>query len=116
MNDPVLDLSRLTRLERLGGRELVTTMIETFATAAAVRRTALQQALGTGDLVALADAAHTIVAGAGQLGATTLAADARAVEEAARSGDSTAALGRTPALLASYDTALAALRQAQEAR
>ena len=116
MNDPVLDLSRLTRLEQLGGRDLVTTMIETFTTAATARRATLQQALSTGDLVALADAAHTIVAGAGQLGAATLAAAARAVEEAARNGDSTTALGRTPALLVSYDTALAALRQTQEAR
>jgi len=116
MNDPVLDPARLARLERLGGRELVNAMIDTFADAATARRAALQQAQATGDLVALADAAHAIVAGAGQLGATTLATDARLVEEAARVGDPAAALGRTPALIASYDIALAALRQNREAR
>ncbi len=116
MSDPVLDLSRLTRLERLGGATLVNEMIDTFAAAATARRVALQQALATGNLVALADAAHTIVAGAGQLGAATLMADARQVEEAARRGDAAAALGHTPTLLSSYDTALAALRQIREAR
>ncbi len=116
MSDPVLDHSRLTRLERLGGRTLVNEMIDTFAEAATARRAALQQSLSTGDLVALADAAHTIVAGAGQLGAVTLMADARRVEESARLGDAGIALGATPALLSSFDTALAALGQVREAR
>ena len=116
MTDPVLDHSRLARLERLGGRTLVNEMIDTFAAAATVRRAALQQALAAKDLTALADAAHAIVAGAGQLGAAILMADARRVEEAARSGDAAAALGATPALLASFDTALTALGQAREAR
>jgi len=116
MTDPILDPSRLDRLERLGGRALVTEMIDTFVAAATARRAALQQALATGDLVELANGAHTIVAGAGQLGATTLSTEARAVEEAARLGDTATALGGTPALLASYDAALAALAQAREAR
>jgi HPt (histidine-containing phosphotransfer) domain-containing protein len=115
MTDAILDRSRLTRLERLGGRELVIEMIDTFAAAAPARRAALERTLSTGDLGALADAAHTIVAGAGQLGAIALSAEARAVEEAARLGDATAALGGTPALLVSYDAALAALAQAREA-
>ncbi len=116
MSDPVLDPSRLARLERLGGRALVDEMIDTFAAAAAARRAALQHALAAGDLAALADAAHAIVAGAGQLGAGPLRADARRVEESARQGDATPALGATPALLASFDAALAALGQAREGR
>ena len=116
MNDPVLDPSRLARLERLGGRALVDEMIDTFAAAAALRRTALQHALAAGDLAALADAAHSIVAGAGQLGAGTLMADARRVEESARQGDAATALGATPALLSSFDAALTALGQAREGR
>ena len=116
MNDPILDPSRLARLERLGGRALVDEMIDTFAAAATARRAALQEALAAGDLAALADAAHAIVAGAGQLGAGTLMADARRVEESARQGDAATALGATPALLASFATALTALGQAREAR
>ena len=114
MSDPVLDHSRLARLERLGGRTLVNEMIDTFSAAATDRRAALQHALAAQDLAALADTAHTIVAGAGQLGATTLMTDARRVEESARSGES-AAFGATPALLASFDAALTALGQAREA-
>ena len=116
MTDPVLDPSRLVRLERLGGRTLVDEMIDTFSAAATLRRAALQHALAGGDLAALADAAHSIVAGAGQLGATTLMADARRVEESARQGDAATALGATPALLASFDAALTALGQAREGR
>ena len=116
MTDPVLDHSRLARLERLGGRTLVNEMIDTFAAAGTIRRAALQHALAAEDLTALADAAHTIVAGAGQLGAATLMADARRVEESARSGDAAAALGATPALLSSFEMALTALAQAREVR
>jgi len=116
MTDPVLDHSCLARLERLGGRTLIVEMIDTFAAAATVRRVALQEALAAADLAALAAAAHAIVAGAGQLGAATLMADARRVEESARRGDAASALGATPALLSSFDTALTALGQARETR
>jgi HPt (histidine-containing phosphotransfer) domain-containing protein len=116
MSDPTLDHSRLARLERLGGRTLVIEMIDTFTAAAPARRTALQKALAGNDLTALADAAHAIVAGAGQLGAMALMDEARRVEESARTGDGAAALGATPTLLSSFDTALAALDQAKETR
>jgi len=116
MSDPTLDPTRLARLERLGGRTLVIELIETFAAAAPARRGALRKALAETDLTALADAAHAIVAGAGQLGAMALMDEARRVEESARTGDAPAALGATPALLTCFDTALAALGQAKEAR
>jgi len=116
MNAPSIDHSRLARLERIGGPALVSEMIATFAAAAPARRTALQQALAARDLAALAEAAHAIVAGAGQLGAMTLMEEARRVEESARTGDGAAALGATPALLSSFDTALAELGRIREPR
>ena len=116
MSDPPLDPSRIARLERLGGRALVVEMIDTFAAAATLRRAALQHALTSGDLVALSQGAHAIVAGAGQLGATALMIEARRVEESVRLGDGAAALGATPALLATFDEALSALRRVREER
>ena len=116
MTDPVLDPSRLERLKHLGGIELLIQLIDTFAGEAPARRAALQQAHATGDLAALADSAHTLVAGAGQLGAVALAARARYVEEAARRGDATGALQEAPVLISAFDAALAALTQAREAR
>lgn len=116
MSDPILDPTRLERLHRLGGRDLVLQLIETFADAAPARRAALELALANRDLAGLADAAHSIVAGAGQLGATALSADSRAMEEAARRGDADTAVGRTPGLLVTYDAALAALHLAREAQ
>ena len=116
MNASPIDQSRLARLERIGGRALVIELIGTFTTAAPARRAALERALAGKDLGALAEAAHSIVAGAGQLGAMALMEEARRVEEAARTGDGTAALGATPALLSTFDTALAAFGRITEAR
>ena len=114
MPDTPLDPTKLARLHRIGGRDLVLQLIDSFMGESAARRDTLVRAHAGGDLTALANAAHTVVAGAGQLGAMTLATEAREVEEAARRGDEAAAQDRTPALLATFDTALAALTQARE--
>ena len=116
MTDPILDPARFTQLRRIGGQDLITQLIDTFAAEAPARRAALAQAHATGDLTALADAAHILVAGGGQLGAVALAAEARAVEEAARGGNASGALARAPTLLTTFDAALAALAQAREAQ
>ena len=110
MPDAALDPTRLTKLRKIGGDELVTALIESFLTEAPARRATLE---GT-DAEAMAQVAHTLVAGAGQLGAAPLAAEARALEEAFRGPDPAAALPLAPRLLITYDEALAALRRFRE--
>jgi HPt (histidine-containing phosphotransfer) domain-containing protein len=114
MTLPILDPARLAKLERLGGRELVTQLIDSFTDTGPARRAALARAAAVGDLSGLADAAHILVAGAGQLGAAALSAEARATEEAARRGDHGAATALAPGLLTSLDAALVALIRARE--
>jgi HPt (histidine-containing phosphotransfer) domain-containing protein len=114
MPDAPLDPTKLERLHRIGGSDLVRQLLDSFLQEGRARREALARAHAGGDLGTLADAAHTVVAGAGQLGAMQLAAEAREVEQAARRGDAAAARTLTPALLTTFDSALAALTQARE--
>lgn len=115
MTPPILDPARLAKLERIGGRDLVSQLIDSFAAEGPGRRSALAQAAGSEDLAGLAEVAHLLVAGAGQLGAAALSQQARAAEEAARSGDRAAVKSLAPALLTTFDATLAALAQAREA-
>ena len=114
MTLPILDPARLAKLERLGGRDLVVQLIESFTSQGAGRRRALHDAAAGGDLADLAEVAHLLVAGAGQLGAASLSAQARAAEEAARRGDLAEVQALTPALLETFDASLAALAHARE--
>ena len=116
MTDTELDPALLARLVRIGGRDLLVQMIDAFASDAPGRREALVAALQRRDLPALASAAHAIVAGAGQLGASALSADARALEQCAQAGDAAGAAARVPPLLDRFAAALAALAAAREAR
>jgi HPt (histidine-containing phosphotransfer) domain-containing protein len=114
MPETELDPSLLARLVRIGGRDLLLQLIDSFIGEAPARRTALAAAVATHDLPALGAVAHTIVAGAGQLGATRLSNDARALEEAARSGNAAEAEAGVPGLLDRYARALAALAEARQ--
>ena len=114
MTLPILDPARLAKLERLGGRDLVSQLIDSFTSQGPDRRSILAQAAAGGDLTALADVAHLLVAGAGQLGAASLSQLARAAEEAARRGDRAEVEALTPTLLATFDASLAALALARE--
>ena len=114
MTDPALDPALVARLVRIGGRDLLVQLIDTFTADAPGRRAALTTALAERDLRALASAAHSIVAGAGQLGATRLSAEARELEEAALRGDAADAAARLPPLLDRFTTVLAALAAARE--
>ena len=116
MTDAELDPALVARLVRIGGRDLLVQMIDAFTTDAPARREALAAGLARGDLPALAAAAHAIVAGAGQLGASALSADARALEQCAQAGDAAGAAARVPPLLDRFAAALAALAAAREAR
>ena len=110
MPDDALDPTRLTKLRKIGGDALVTTLIDSFLAEAPPRRAILEG----DDLDAVAQVAHTLVAGAGQLGATPLAELARALDEAHRQHDQGAMRQLTPRLLTNYDDALAALRRFRE--
>lgn len=114
MPEPILDPALLARLRRIGGAELVTQLIDSFRGDAPARLAEMRRALAAGDLPALAAVAHTLVAGAGQLGASALSAEARGVEEAVRSGADEEARTRAPALFARLDEALTALASARE--
>jgi HPt (histidine-containing phosphotransfer) domain-containing protein len=106
--DP-LDPALVARLRRIGGDALLGALIDSFAGEAPARIEALRAATAKGDLEWLAGTAHQIVAGAGQLGATTLSTSARTLEETARSGDRGGAADLVPALITEFDAALAAL-------
>lgn len=111
MNGPDLDPALTARLVRLGGRDLLVRMVEAFSADAAAREAALS---GTPDLATVAATSHAIVAGAGQLGATRLSAEARQVEEAARTGNEAEVRRRLPGLLDLYRSALVALHHLRE--
>jgi len=110
MPDAALDPTRLAKLRKIGGEELVSALIDSFLAEAPARRATLEGA----DPDAMAQVAHTLVAGAGQLGAAPLALQARALEEAFRGQDPAAATRLAPQLLITYDEALAALRRFRE--
>lgn len=114
MTLPILDPARLAKLERLGGRDLVLQLIDSFTTQGPERRNVLCQAASGGDLEALAEVAHLLVAGAGQLGAASLSQQARVAEEAARRGDRAEVQALAPGLLSTFDASLAALAAARE--
>lgn len=110
MPDPALDPARLTKLRKLGGDQLVHALIDSFLAEAPARRATLEGEDGA----AIAHVAHSLVAGAGQLGAGPLSAEAKGVEEAFRAND-LATMGRLKAqLITTFDDALAALRQFRE--
>ncbi|HEU4763038.1 MAG TPA: Hpt domain-containing protein [Gemmatimonadales bacterium] len=111
---PILDPGPLARLVSLIGAATVRRLIETFVELAPARRAALVRAAEAGELTPLANAAHAVVAGAGQLGAARLAERMRALEEAARRGDRDAALPLVAGALAEFDAALDALTHTKE--
>jgi HPt (histidine-containing phosphotransfer) domain-containing protein len=110
MPAPVLDPARLAKLHRLGGRELVVQLLDSFLAETPVRRAALQGA----DLAATGAVAHQLVAGAGQLGAGALAEIARQVDEGVRTGDPTLRTTLIPQLRSAFDEAVTALEHARE--
>jgi HPt (histidine-containing phosphotransfer) domain-containing protein len=110
MPDATLDPTRLAKLRKIGGDQLVTALIDSFLDEAPGRRAIL----AGDDPEAMAQVAHTLVAGAGQLGAAPLADHARALEEAFRVRDEGAVRRLAPPLLLAYDDTLAALRHFRE--
>jgi HPt (histidine-containing phosphotransfer) domain-containing protein len=110
MTDAALDPTRLAKLKKMGGDALVTALIESFLAESVARRAALEGE----DPDAIGHVAHTLVAGAGQLGAIPLAERAKALDEAHRQGDHAVTRQLAAQLLTTYDDALAALRRYRE--
>lgn len=110
MPDAALDPTRLTKLRKLGGDQLVHALIDSFLAEAPAHRAVLEGKDGA----AIAHVAHTLVAGAGQLGAGPLSSEAKGVEEAFRANDQAAMEQLLPRLIATFDDALAALHQFRE--
>jgi HPt (histidine-containing phosphotransfer) domain-containing protein len=110
MTDALLDPTRLAKLRKLGGDTLVTSLIDSFLAEAPSRRAALEG----GDPAAAAQVAHTLVAGAGQLGATLLGEQAKLLDEAHRRHDEAEVRQLMKQVLTTYDHALAALRRYRE--
>jgi hypothetical protein len=110
MPDAALDPARLTRLRKLGGDDLVHALIDSFLAEAPARRALLEGE----DATAIAHVAHTLVAGAGQLGAGPLSDGARALEEAVRGSDPATMRQLKLRLITTFDDALVALRRFRE--
>lgn len=110
MTDAALDPTKLAKLKKIGGDALVTALLESFLAEADARRATLEG----DDPDAISHVAHTLVAGAGQLGLTLLAERARSLDEAHRRGDHAEVRQLATQILTAYDEALAALRRYRE--
>jgi hypothetical protein len=110
MAAPVLDPARLAKLHRLGGRDLVVQLLDSFLAEAAPRRSALHGA----DAAVVGAVAHQLVAGAGQLGANVLSEIARQVDEGVRANDPALRSTLIPQLHLAFDEAIQALAHARE--
>jgi HPt (histidine-containing phosphotransfer) domain-containing protein len=111
--DRVLDTGVLDELgESVGGdRGFVVELIETFLTDSAQEVDAVVSAVAAGDAAALVRPAHTLKSSSATVGAHRLAAAARALEVAGRSGALDEAAQQTAgSLRAEWDAAGAALR------
>ena len=112
-NDPELDPAMLDRLRNLGGDELVVRVIDAFLGDARARFSRGETGAASGDLPAVAEAAHSLVSSTGQLGANRLSAICREIEALARAGDGAGVRARVPEWRERFDAAEAALRRAR---
>lgn len=108
------DPAALARVQRLGGNGLVRQLVAVFLEHAPTRVSAARAAQASGDLPALARAAHALRGSAGNVGATTLAHAARRLEEAAERADSAATPDLVADLAAAFEAARLHLQQVAE--
>lgn len=93
MSQPMLDPKAIERLHRIGGDNLVRSMMTSFIENAAARMAAARAGAQSGDARAVSDAAHALKSSAGNVGATSLQMVAQKVErEALEEGASLDAL------------------------
>lgn len=99
MTAPALDpgvLEGLRQLNQPGQPDIVREVLTVFLSDAPERLDAIDTAIGAGDPQALQRAAHALKGAAGSVGAITLQARCRELEDTAKAGalDGAAALGR----------------------
>jgi HPt (histidine-containing phosphotransfer) domain-containing protein len=80
----------LRAIDALGGRALVSEVVDLFMQQCTGAVSAARSAAASSDAPGVASAAHALKSGCGQLGATSLAAEATAMERLARTGESPA--------------------------
>ena len=104
MSDPArrapVDRARLDRLGARFGAAFVVQMIDLFLAQGAERIEAAERAAGEGDANAVTSAAHAVKSSAANLGAMELSARAASIENAGRSGATSAELAPRVAELA----------------
>jgi HPt (histidine-containing phosphotransfer) domain-containing protein len=111
MNETInLDPAAVERLQRLGGNEFVTKMIDLFGSYATEKLALARKALDAGDFARLADAVHPIKSSAGNVGARRVQELARQIEELGRASKPEL----LPGLLAELEAAFAAAKSELE--
>lgn len=113
MSDHPLDpdvLAMLRSLSPAEGPDVLLEVLALFQADAPARLAALDAALGAGDLPLAGRSAHAIKGGAGNIGARTLYAACKAVEDAARGGHLTEARAAWADMQHESQRVLAAIR------
>jgi CheY-like chemotaxis protein len=110
----VFDLAVLERLRDTfgeGGSDVIAELIATFLEESPRLLATAATSLSAGQAEELCRAAHSLKGGAASLGATALAAQARALEAAARNGDLDRAAALMPQVEAAYEEARPPLQE-----
>jgi HPt (histidine-containing phosphotransfer) domain-containing protein len=103
-DDTVIDSSAIKRIEAIGGRVLVTKMIDLLLTHAPQRLDTAMSGNRDGDMKAVEAAVHSLKSSAGNLGATELQRLAGQAEEQAEAGDGEGMGRLLEKLTAEWDT------------
>ncbi len=107
---PAIDQTILGELREVMGAEFVS-LVRVFLDDAPLAIDRIQALAAQQDTAAIAAPAHTLKSTSANLGALTLSAQARALEQESRQGTLTDAPNRAAALAAEFDRVAAALRQ-----
>lgn len=107
---PVLDRTKLARLEELGGVDLVGKIFGLFLETAPNRVEVLRRGQSGGNLKDIAFAAHALKSSAGNVGLRELQFLCDDLEHAAAGGDESLSRGLSARLVDAYERSCAALR------
>jgi len=108
-------LQALRAMQRPGRPSVLARMLDLFDRDAPRLLAEMRDAVGTSDVQALRDAAHTLKSNCANVGATELAAICRGIEQLARAADAVAAAAPLAAAEEELGRVLAALAQEREA-
>lgn len=102
-------IAALRALQIPGRPSIVLRVFDLFETSTASLLSDLERGLASGDLTLVTRAAHTLKSSSANIGATALAARAKAIEHCGREGDLEACQAASEGLQALLDTTLAAV-------